>query len=120
MGTRCAAKVLRSSGRAPGMYGVIVGPVSFPLLEPALRIPPILCPMRSPARIGLPSAQYPAVWAAHFGVPGPIGPVRGGLLRNVGVTEFSEVPLSGVLRTSPRRGSRRFILPDAKSGSQDL
>jgi hypothetical protein len=40
---------------------------------------------------GLPSAQYPAVWAAHFGGPGPIGPARGGLLRNVGVTEFLEV-----------------------------
>ena len=89
-GYRCAAKVLRSSGRAPGMYGVIVGPVSFPLLEPALRIPAVQPPKRSPARIGLPSAQYPAVWAAHFSGPGPIAPARGGLLRNVGVTEFSE------------------------------
>jgi hypothetical protein len=55
---------------------------------------------------GLPSAQYPAVWAAHFGGPGPIGQARGGLLRNVGVTAFSEVRLAST-RFADGRGPCR-------------
>jgi hypothetical protein len=96
-------------------YGVIVGPVSFPLLEPALRIPAVRSPKRSPALICLPSAQYPAVWAAHFSGPGPIGPARGGLLRNVGVTEYSEtrgrstIQSPGAARLAPCHANRTLL-----------